>query len=195
MTEITSTENVSISAPEIELSGTVNVSGTLSVSRPVIIGDVGCQATGTDSFAQGQDAHAIGNFSSAQGSVVSAEGNASHAGGLGSGTTFVSASGLAAFNHSSVNGAYAGTGASGSRSAILGGNNLEVTGQNSVALGGNGRTVSDSNMVDVPNLTVNGRITVSDDPLAIAPKKGDIRFNDTTDKHEGFDGATWNPFY
>ena len=38
-----------------------------------------------------------------------------------------------------------------------------------------------------------GKITVSDD--SEDPKKGDIRFNDATNKHQGYDGINWNDLY
>lgn len=38
-------------------------------------------------------------------------------------------------------------------------------------------------------------ITFSDDPAAIIPQLGAIRFNPATNTHEGWNGVSWNPFY
>ncbi|RMH34168.1 MAG: hypothetical protein D6694_15375, partial [Gammaproteobacteria bacterium] len=42
-------------------------------------------------------------------------------------------------------------------------------------------------------IVVNGRLRVTDN--SAAPVAGDIRFNTTTNKHEGYDGTTWYAMY
>lgn len=91
-------------------------------------------AEGTSTVAGGDFSHAEGNFTTAsgpnshsQGILTIASGNGSHAGGVGDTVSKVIASGLGAFNHSFVDNAYSGNGASNLGTFILGGYNNSVS--------------------------------------------------------------------
>lgn len=45
------------------------------------------------------------------------------------------------------------------------------------------------------SITIAGRIKIGDTNSTIVAQAGDMRFNTTTNKHQGYDGTTWNNFY
>jgi len=45
------------------------------------------------------------------------------------------------------------------------------------------------------SIQVDGRIRVGDTAASITAQAGDIRFNTSTNKHQGYDGTSWNDLY
>lgn len=45
------------------------------------------------------------------------------------------------------------------------------------------------------SISVVGRINVGDTASSVAAKAGDIRYNTSTNKHQGYNGSTWNDMY
>ena len=45
------------------------------------------------------------------------------------------------------------------------------------------------------SIQVDGRINVGDTGSAVTPKAGDIRFNSSTNKFQGYNGTTWQDFH
>jgi len=48
---------------------------------------------------------------------------------------------------------------------------------------------------DNASIAISGRIKVGDTGAAVTPETGDIRFNATTNKFQGYDGTTWQDFH
>jgi len=45
------------------------------------------------------------------------------------------------------------------------------------------------------SIDVEGRIKVADTDSSITALAGDIRYNSSTNKHQGYNGSTWNDMY
>jgi hypothetical protein len=45
------------------------------------------------------------------------------------------------------------------------------------------------------SIQVDGRIKVGDTAASVTAQAGDIRFNTLTNKHQGYDGTSWNDLY
>ena len=45
------------------------------------------------------------------------------------------------------------------------------------------------------SIEISGRIKVGDTGATVGTQAGDIRFNSTTNKFQGFDGTTWQDFH
>ena len=115
-------------------------------------------ASGSASHAEGSLTEASGIYSHAEGRYTEANGNSSHAGGFGfTATDKPIADGFSSFVHQRVNNGSGILGAKADYSAILGGQDNEITSgaTNSVILGGNGITATTSNTVYVNKLNIN----------------------------------------
>jgi hypothetical protein len=152
--------------------------GTLEASghRSFAAGN-GAKATNTLSFASGNETLSSGFASNASGNATKASADGSHSGGKGvfdgtNPTKYVTASGIASFNHSRVT-ALGIVGAAADNSAILGGINNQVQSGaiNSVVLGGSGITATQADTVYVPNLVITGAIKNLDGSTATPVNK------------------------
>jgi hypothetical protein len=45
------------------------------------------------------------------------------------------------------------------------------------------------------SIKVDGRIQVGEVGVSVTPVAGDMRYNTSTNKHQGFNGTSWNDFY
>ena len=45
------------------------------------------------------------------------------------------------------------------------------------------------------SINIEGRIKVGDTAASVTAQAGDIRFNSTTNKHQGYNGSGWNDLY
>jgi len=45
------------------------------------------------------------------------------------------------------------------------------------------------------SINIEGRIKVADTDSSITALEGDIRYNSSTNKHQGYNGTTWNDMY
>ena len=45
------------------------------------------------------------------------------------------------------------------------------------------------------SIKVDGRIQVGEVGVSVTPVAGDMRYNTTTSKHQGYNGSSWNDFY
>lgn len=130
--------------------------------------------TGSYAFASGWKTVSEGQGSTTVGVLTKATGNGSFAGGYGAQTTskyYVTASGVSAFNYSSVTST--GTSdASGQASAVLGGVNNNAPGDNTVVLGGIGQTGTKDNTVYVPDLVVDDTAFIGDNTEWISTQSG-----------------------
>jgi len=45
------------------------------------------------------------------------------------------------------------------------------------------------------SIQIQGRVRVGEVTTSVTPVAGDIRFNSSTNKHQGFNGTAWQDFY
>jgi hypothetical protein len=45
------------------------------------------------------------------------------------------------------------------------------------------------------SIKIDGRIRVAEIGVSVTPAAGDMRYDTATNKHQGFNGTTWNNFY
>ena len=45
------------------------------------------------------------------------------------------------------------------------------------------------------SINIEGRIKVGDTAASVIAQAGDIRFNSATNKHQGYNGTSWNDLY
>jgi len=45
------------------------------------------------------------------------------------------------------------------------------------------------------SIQIEGRVRVGEVTTSVTPVAGDIRFNSSTNKHQGFNGTVWQDFY
>lgn len=45
------------------------------------------------------------------------------------------------------------------------------------------------------SIQVDGRIRVAEVGVSVTPVAGDMRYNTSTNKHQGYNGTSWNDFY
>ena len=48
---------------------------------------------------------------------------------------------------------------------------------------------------DKGSINVDGRIQVGEVGVSVTPIAGDMRYNSSTNKHQGYNGTSWNDFY
>ena len=48
---------------------------------------------------------------------------------------------------------------------------------------------------DKGSINVDGRIQVGEVGVSVTPVAGDMRYNTSTNKHQGYNGTSWNDFY
>jgi len=45
------------------------------------------------------------------------------------------------------------------------------------------------------SINISGRIKVADIDATVTAQSGDIRYNSSTNKHQGYNGSSWNDMY